>query len=88
MESTARRLLVSVPTLHDPNFFRAVVFVIEHNDEGAMGIVLNRPSEVTVEEAVPPLADLVDGDEPVFVGGPVQTEAIVVLGEEAASHRV
>ena len=45
MESTARRLLVSVPTLHDPNFFRSVVFMIEHTDEGALGLVLNQPTE-------------------------------------------
>ena len=43
--STARRLLVSVPTLHDPNFFRSVVFMIEHTDEGALGLVLNQPTE-------------------------------------------
>ena len=81
MDSLRGQLLIAGPGLGDPNFYRTVVLVGEHGEEGAMGIVLNRPSEVTVEEAVPPLADLVDGDEPVFVGGPVQTEAIVVLGE-------
>ena len=65
----------------DPNFRRAVVLVGEHGDEGAMGIVLNRRTDVTVDEAAPILADLVDGDELVHVGGPVQPQAIVVLGE-------
>ena len=75
------QLLVAGPRLVDPNFHRAVVLVGEHGEEGAMGVVLNRPSGVTVREAVPPLAELVDGDALVHVGGPVQPEAIVVLGE-------
>jgi putative transcriptional regulator len=75
------QLLVAGPGLVDPNFHRTVVLVGEHNDEGAMGVVLNRPSSVTVGEAIPPLVELVDGNELVYVGGPVQPEAIVVLGE-------
>ena len=74
-------LLVAGPALLDPNFHRTVVLIGEHSDEGAMGVVLNRPSGVTVGEAVPPLAEIVDPAEPVYVGGPVQPEAIVVLGE-------
>lgn len=46
-----------------------------------MGVVLNRPSVVTVGDAVPPLAELVDANEVVHVGGPVQPQAIVVLGD-------
>ena len=75
------QLLVAGPILVDPNFHRTVVLIGEHGEEGAMGVVLNRPSGVTVGEAVPPLAELVDGDDLVYVGGPVQPEAIVVLGQ-------
>ena len=46
-----------------------------------MGVILNRPSPVSVHDAVPPLAELVDGEELVHVGGPVQPQAIVVLGD-------
>jgi len=46
-----------------------------------MGVILNRPSPVSVADAVPPLAELVDEDELVHVGGPVQPQAIVVLGD-------
>ncbi len=81
MESLRGHLLVAAPDLLDPNFRRTVVLVGEHGEEGAMGIVLNRRSEVTIDEAVPALADLVDGDELVHVGGPVQPQAVVVLGE-------
>ncbi|HET7572119.1 MAG TPA: YqgE/AlgH family protein [Gaiellaceae bacterium] len=81
MESFRGQLLIASPSLLDPNFRRAVVLVTEHTDEGAAGLVLNRPSEVEVVEAVPALEPLVDGAEPVFVGGPVQPEAVLVLGE-------
>ena len=81
MESLRGKLLLAAPTLVDPNFRRSVVLVSEHNDEGAMGVVLNRPSPVTVGEAVPQLGDALDTDNVVFVGGPVQPTSIVFLGE-------
>jgi putative transcriptional regulator len=81
MQSLRGHLLISGPGLVDPNFHRTVVLVGEHGDEGAMGVVLNRPSPVLVEDAVPPLAGLVDAADVVYVGGPVQPDAILVLGE-------
>jgi putative transcriptional regulator len=80
-DSLAGQLLLASPTLVDPNFLRAVVLIGVHNDDGAMGVVLNRPSQVTVADAVPQLEDAVGGDEPVFVGGPVQPTSVVVLAE-------
>jgi putative transcriptional regulator len=79
MESARGKLLIAGPSLLDPNFWRTVVLVIEHNEEGALGLVLNRPSETTVGEAVPALVELVDGDEPLFIGGPVQPSSVIVL---------
>jgi putative transcriptional regulator len=78
--SLAGRLLIASTTLEDPNFARTVVLIGMHSEEGALGLVLNRPSTSTVADAVPPLADLA-GEEPVFVGGPVQPTAIVMLAE-------
>jgi len=75
------RLLVASPALVDPNFRRAVVLIVAHDDEGAVGLVLNRDSETEVAEAVPELAELVEDDAHVSVGGPVQPEAVVVLVE-------
>ena len=75
------QLRVAGPDPLDPNFRRSVLLVGEHGDEGAMGVILNRPSPVSVADAVPPLAELVDDAELVYVGGPVQPQAIVVLGE-------
>jgi putative transcriptional regulator len=65
----------------DPNFWRTVVLVGEHSDEGALGVVLNRASETTVEEAVPELALLAEEMGAVHLGGPVQPSAIVVLAD-------
>ena len=81
VESLKGMLLFSTPALFDPNFRRTVVLVAEHGEDGAMGLVLNRPSETTVGEAVPDLADVAGADSLVFVGGPVQPRAVLVLAE-------
>jgi putative transcriptional regulator len=74
------KLLVASPALTDPNFERTVVLLTEHNDEGAMGIVLNRPSDTSVGSVVSELDEIARG-EPVYVGGPVQPEALVLVAE-------
>jgi putative transcriptional regulator len=79
-ESLRGKLLIASPALLDPNFARTVVLITEHTSEGAMGVVLNRPSETSVDDVAPELAAVVDG-EPVFIGGPVQPQALVVLAE-------
>ena len=81
MESTRGQLLIAGPTLLDPNFFRTVVLVVEHSDDGALGLVLNRRSETTVAEAVPQLEDLVDPTDELFIGGPVQPSTVIVLAQ-------
>ncbi|HEX3434868.1 MAG TPA: YqgE/AlgH family protein [Solirubrobacteraceae bacterium] len=80
-ESLAGQLLLASPSLHDPNFERSVVLIGVHSAEGAMGVVLNRPSELTVAEAAPQLEDAVLDAERVFVGGPVQPSSVVFLAE-------
>jgi putative transcriptional regulator len=81
VDSLRGQLLVASPSLLDPNFRRTVVLVTEHTEDGAAGLVLNRPSLVEVAAAVPQLEELVDEDEQVWFGGPVQPEAVLVLGE-------
>jgi putative transcriptional regulator len=83
MESIAGQLLIAGPKLRDPNFSRTVVLMLAHNEEGALGLVLNRPSEKTVREAVPALSDLIDPEQDVLVGGPVQQSAVIVLADFA-----
>lgn len=81
MESLQGQLLVAGGGLFDPNFRRTVVLVGQHNEAGAVGVVLNRPSPRTVREVVPELAELVPEDEPLFVGGPVQPQGAVLVAE-------
>jgi putative transcriptional regulator len=80
-QSLAGQLLLAAPSLRDPNFARTVVLVGVHGEEGAMGVVLNRPASVSVADAVPQLQSVVGEDEPIFVGGPVQPQSVVVIAE-------
>ena len=80
----ARRLLVAVPAMLDPNFFRTVVFMVEHNAEGALGIVLNRPSETDLGDVLPEWRAFASEPPVAFVGGPVQQqEALIGLARVA-----
>jgi putative transcriptional regulator len=81
MTSLRGQLLIASPALFDPNFRRTVVLVTEHGDEGAMGLILNRPSETTVSEGAPPLQSLVEEGARVHLGGPVEPAAVTVLAE-------
>jgi putative transcriptional regulator len=74
------RLLVATPLLGDPNFRRAVVLVVEHEpEEGTLGVVLNRPTEVPVAQVLRPWTELVTGPAVVFRGGPVAPDSAVAL---------
>jgi putative transcriptional regulator len=81
VESLQGKLLVSSPALVDPNFRKTVVLIAHHDEDGAMGLVLSRPSDVPAADAVPLLGGIPGADDPVFVGGPVQPEAFMVLAE-------
>jgi putative transcriptional regulator len=67
MDSLRGRLLIASPVLVDPNFHRTVVLIAEHTEDGAMGLVLNRPAETLIADAVPDLTDLADAGAPVIV---------------------
>jgi putative transcriptional regulator len=79
-ESLKGQLLIAAPSLFD-YFRRSVVLVLEHSDDGAMGVVLNRESETRVVEAVPALASLAEPDDLVRIGGPVSPQSVVALGD-------
>ena len=65
-----------------PDYFhRTVILMVEHAEEGAFGLVLNRPSETTVGEASPELAELIGEGHLLHVGGPVQPKAVTAIGE-------
>jgi putative transcriptional regulator len=79
------RLLVAVPGMYDPNFDRTVVLLLEHNADGALGVVLNRPSETGVEEALPAWEPVAAEPAVVFVGGPVAPTGALALGTVRAA---
>lgn len=81
VESLDGHLLIAGSRLWDPNFRRSVVLIGHHDESGAVGVVLNRVTEVSVLEAVPPLAGLVEPGEPVYLGGPVQPQAAVMVAD-------
>lgn len=62
-------------------FRRTVVIVVEHSEEGAFGLVLNQPSERTVGEVSPELAELIGAEHVLHIGGPVQPNAVTAVGE-------
>ncbi len=79
MSAFAGRLVVAAPELIDPNFYRTVVFLIQHDQEGAVGVVLTRPSESPVGEHLPALAGSAQEPAVVFVGGPVEPAVAIAL---------
>lgn len=78
-DSLRGKLLIAAPSLYD-FFRRSVVLMVEHNDDGAFGVVLNRPSDSSVEEVVPALASLAPSGGMVRIGGPVAPDTAVALG--------
>jgi putative transcriptional regulator len=75
----AGSLLVATPALVDPNFEHTVVLVLDL-DEGALGVVLNRPSPVPVGEVLPGWQDVLTGPDVLFQGGPVATDSALAVG--------
>ena len=81
-------LLVAAPQLLDENFRRTVVFVIHHRSEGTLGVVLNRPSEVPVEDVLPQWAPHASEPQSLFVGGPVEQRTAICLAALRAGQDV
>jgi putative transcriptional regulator len=88
VDSLSGRLLVATPLLGDPNFERTVVLMLEHSEEGALGVVLNRPSTLEVGEILPSWAHLVTAPSAVFQGGPVSTDSALGLVRVAHDEEI
>ncbi len=78
-QSLRGQCLVAAKSLRDPHFFKTVVLIVEHGDHGAMGLVVNRPSSILVCHALPKQFELPNGGELVYVGGPVEPDALLIL---------
>jgi putative transcriptional regulator len=83
MESLAGNLLVATPVLLDPHFFRTVVLLLQHDEDGCLGVVLNRPTEEPVATHIPEWADRVTGPGTVNYGGPVDPAVAIGLSLSA-----
>ncbi len=71
--------MIAGPRLRDPNFFKTAVLMIEHGDEGALGIIINRPSSVSIANALGGHFELPHTDDVVYVGGPVEPNALFIV---------
>ncbi len=81
MENLTGHLLIAIPDLGDPNFSKTVVMMFQHNEEGASGVILNRPSDVNIKRVWDEVADEpCDCEDPVNIGGPVQGPLIALHG--------
>jgi len=85
---SAQRILVAAPMLTDPEFFRAVVFLLEHDDQGTVGVIINRPSHTPVGQILPDWQDVMSDPAVVFHGGPVQRDGALGLGRLASTPAV
>ncbi|MBC7792331.1 MAG: YqgE/AlgH family protein [Clostridia bacterium] len=83
----APTFLIAVPQLGDPNFNRGVVFILEHGDEGSMGLIINRPGtlDLAAFASTQSMTFRGNGSSQVFQGGPVQTDRAFIL--HASQHR-
>ncbi len=81
----AGRLLVAAPVLEDPNFVRTVVLVLDHDEDGAVGVVLNRPGGLPVGGLLPAFEDLAAHPRVVFGGGPVTPEGVLCVARAAGA---
>lgn len=94
VEPAAGLLLVASPELVDPNFVDTVVLLLDVNDDGALGVVLNRPGDVPVDDILEPWGDVVDAPEVLFRGGPVGADGALAValstagGEDGAGFRI
>ena len=87
-ETLRGQLLVATPPLVDPNFDRSVVLLLEHGEDGALGIILNRPTDASLSAVLPDWHLHASAPGVVFSGGPVATEAVIALargGTDAAT---
>jgi len=81
VKSLEGQALVASPYLQDPNFLRSVVFILRHSDEGAYGLIVNRPTPITVGDLLEHVLERhFENDSPIYCGGPVEGP-IVVLHE-------
>jgi putative transcriptional regulator len=84
-DSTVGKLLIAEPMLDDPNFDRSVLLMIEHTSEGALGVVLNRPTDLALDEVLGEWSALAASPPVLYLGGPVEQNGVLALGRRRRS---
>jgi putative transcriptional regulator len=84
-DSTVGKLLIAEPMLEDPNFDRTVVLMIEHTTDGALGVVLNRPTDLEVDAVLGEWASLAASPPVLYMGGPVEQNGVLALARRRTS---
>jgi len=88
-DTLTNNFLIAMPAMKDPNFEQTVTYICQHNEEGALGIVINRTTDLTVGDVLDQMNinrdDSVKCDLPVYYGGPVQMERGFILHEDIGS---
>jgi putative transcriptional regulator len=80
VQSLKGKLLIAAPSMHEPTFARTVISLLEHTEDGALGVVINRPGAAPLLDVVPPVAELASSPAVLFAGGPVEPQAAIALG--------
>jgi putative transcriptional regulator len=79
LESLKGHFLIASRKLNDLNFYRSVVLIVEHNEQGATGLIINRPSSLSITNALSKYFDLPKLEDMVFTGGPVEPNGMFAL---------
>ena len=79
-DSTAGKLLIATPAIGDGNFEQSVIYMLHHDSDGALGVIINRPTELLLAELLPRWVDLLVPPGFVFAGGPVETDGYIGVG--------
>jgi putative transcriptional regulator len=87
MKSLKSHLLIASPSLLDPNFTQTVVLMVQHDESGALGLILNRPTNMTVQEAWEQVSDVpCERTDPLYIGGPCEGVLMVLHPYEDAGQ--
>lgn len=79
-DSTAGKLLIATPAIGDGNFEQSVIYMLHHDLDGALGVIINRPTELAVQELLPRWGELANEPGMVFTGGPVEPNGFIGVG--------
>src|SRR4051794_33409137 len=88
MNSLKGHLLIASPSLLAPFYTRTVILMLEHSEEGALGVVLNRPTSATITDISEQVfGDRLEGEKPIYLGGPVPGPLMVIHGDEGLADQ-